>query len=134
MVSRRARILLGVLGEGHKGALLKLAKGLSEAGFEVIYTDMKDPQALAAAAVQESVDHVGITVLDGGALEPVMELPAMLKKTGGRMGVSAGGFLGQEDARRLREAGFMEVFPQGTTFDELIEWSREKVMPAGPEI
>jgi methylmalonyl-CoA mutase C-terminal domain/subunit len=130
MVSRRGRILLGVLGEGRKEALLKLAKGLSEAGFEIIYTDLKEPRAIAAAAVQESADHIGLTVLDGAGCDEAIGLPALLKEAGGEgVGVSIGGFLSMEDALRLKAAGFMEVFPQGTTFDELVEWSRRMIVP-----
>lgn len=130
MVSRRGRILLGVLGEGHKEALLKLAKGLSEAGFEIIYTDLKDPRAIAAAAVQESADHVGLTVLEGAGCDEAMRLPSLLREAGCEgVGVSVGGFLSGEDAGRLKAAGFMEVFPLGTTFEDLVEWSRRMIAP-----
>jgi methylmalonyl-CoA mutase C-terminal domain/subunit len=58
MAERKIRILLGRLGEGYKEALLNLAKGLGDAGFEVIYTELQDPDAIVSSAMQESVDHI----------------------------------------------------------------------------
>jgi len=66
---RKIRILLGKLGEGHKEAQLALARNFSEAGFEVIYTELKEPKAIIRSALQESVDHIGITVLPGADIK-----------------------------------------------------------------
>lgn len=57
MPLRRVRILLGKIGEGHKETQLNLAKRFGEAGFEVIYTDLQEPEAIVRSAIQESVDH-----------------------------------------------------------------------------
>jgi methylmalonyl-CoA mutase C-terminal domain/subunit len=57
MSERKIRILLGKLGQGHKEAQLALARSFSEAGFEVIYTELQEPEAIIRSALQESVDH-----------------------------------------------------------------------------
>ena len=53
MAERKIRILLGRLGEGHKEALLNLAKSLGDAGFEVIYTELQEPEALVKSAAEQ---------------------------------------------------------------------------------
>ncbi|NCO61314.1 MAG: methylmalonyl-CoA mutase [Deltaproteobacteria bacterium CG_4_8_14_3_um_filter_51_11] len=132
MASRRGRIVLGVFGEGHKEAVLKLAKGLSEAGFEVVYTDLTEPHAIVASALQECADHIGITMLQGSNFNQVAEILRLLKKEGADgIGISAGGFLSEADASKLKTMGVMEVFSPGTTFDELIDWSQKNVLPVG---
>jgi methylmalonyl-CoA mutase cobalamin-binding domain/chain len=59
MTVRKGRVLLGKLGEGHKEAQLNLAKTLGEAGFEVVFTELQDPESIVNSALQESVDHIG---------------------------------------------------------------------------
>ena len=63
MEERKIRILLGKFGEGHKEAVLALARNFSEVGFEVIFTELQEPDAIVRSAIQESVDHIGITTL-----------------------------------------------------------------------
>jgi methylmalonyl-CoA mutase C-terminal domain/subunit len=123
------RILLGKLGEGHKQALLNLAKSLSEAGFEVIYSELQEPAAIVKSALQESVDHIGITVLPGGEVQALEKILLLLKEEeAGHIRVTAGGTLDDEDLARVMEMGVMAVFPKGTIFAELVEWSRHNIM------
>ncbi len=130
MISRRGRIVLGVFGEGQKESVLKLAKGLSEAGFEVIYTDLTEPQAIVASAIQECADHIGITMLQGACSKQTAEILRLLKEEGAKgIGVSAGGYLNEAEAHELRSMGVMEVFPPGTASEELIDWSRRNILP-----
>ena len=65
MSQGKIRILLGQLGEGHKESSLRLAKYFGDAGFEVVFTDLQSPDAIISSAIQESVDHIGITTLPG---------------------------------------------------------------------
>lgn len=132
MVSRPGRIVLGVFGEGRKEAVLRLAKGLSEAGFEVVYTDLAEPRSIVASALQECADHIGITMLQGSNCNQIAELLGLLENEGADgIGISAGGLLSEADARKLKTMGVMEVFLPGTTFDELIDWSRKNILAAG---
>ncbi len=130
---KQPRILLGKLGEGHKEARLNLAKALSEAGFEVIYTELQDPEALVRSALQECVDHIGITTLPGGRIEAFGEMTGLLKeKKADYISVTAGGFLDDDDIPRVKEMGVIAFFPKGTTFREIVEWARERIRIKAP--
>jgi len=133
MVVRKTRILLGKLGEGHKESLLNLAKSLSEAGYEVIYSELQEPWAIVMSALQESADHIGITVLPGADIEALKKILRFLdKEKAGHISVTVGGFLDDEDLPRIKEMGVMAVFPRGTTFSELVEWARENLKAKHP--
>jgi methylmalonyl-CoA mutase C-terminal domain/subunit len=128
MGSRKVRILLAKLGEGHKEALLNLAKAFSEAGFEVIYTELREPGAIVKSAIQESVDHIGITTLPGADDRDFAVIFEMLaKENAGHITVSAGGYLEEARVPGLLKLGVMAFFPLGTTFDDLIAWGRRHV-------
>lgn len=128
MGGRKIRILLGKLGEGHKEVLLALARNFSEAGFEVIYTELQEPDSIVSSALQESVDHIGITTLPGADIQAFAEITRLLKKQkSDYITVTAGGFLDKNDIPLLKDMGVMEFFPKGTPFEELIEWSKENI-------
>ena len=128
MTLRKGRILLGKLGEGHKEAQLNLAKNLSEAGFEVIYTELQHPESIVNSALQESVDHIGITILPGADIQAFEEILRLLKEREvDHISITAGGFLEDDDIPRIREMGVMEFFPRGTTFEEIVEWSQKNI-------
>jgi methylmalonyl-CoA mutase C-terminal domain/subunit len=128
MVERKIRILLGKLGEGHKEALLALARNFSEAGFEVIYTELQEPDAIVSSAIQESVDHIGVTTLPGADIQAFAEIRRLLRKANSdHITVTAGGFLDENDIPLLRDMGVMEFFPKGTPFEKLVEWSKKNI-------
>ena len=128
MVQRKIRILLGKLGEGHKKSLLSLARDFGEAGFEVIYTELQDPGAIVSSALQESVDHIGITILEGADIYAFDEIRKLLKKENcEHITITAGGVLEENEIPLLKEMGVTKFFPQGTSFDDLIEWSGKNI-------
>lgn len=130
MTVRKGRVLLGKLGEGHKEAQLNLAKNLGEAGFEVIYTELQDPDSIVNSALQESVDHIGITTLPGADIMAFEKIIGLLKKQeAGHISVTAGGFLDDEDITRIRQMGVMAFFPRGTSFETIVEWSLDNIKP-----
>ncbi|RJR20095.1 MAG: hypothetical protein C4582_09650 [Desulfobacteraceae bacterium] len=134
MVSHRARILLGVLGEGSKETVLKLAKGLSEAGFEVVYTELKEPAAIMNSAIQESADHIGIAMLHGASAGQIADILRLLEKeNAGSVTVTVGGYLEENEARKIKSMGIKEVFPAGTKVESLIEWSKKNIVPLDPD-
>lgn len=121
----KVRILMAKLGEGYEPAILKLGSAFSEAGFEVIYTTIQDPRAIVAAAIQESADHIGITTLPGARIEDFEKLFELVAKENlSHIKVTAGGFGEAEDILRLKEMGVVAFFPKGTTYAELITWSK----------
>jgi methylmalonyl-CoA mutase, C-terminal domain len=130
MSDRKVRILMARLGEGYETATMKLARVFSEAGFEVIYTELQEPQAIVLSAIQESVDHIGITILpqaDIASLAKLFESLASAEATDIR--VTAGGFVEDSDIPKLKAMGVVELFPKGTSYGELIEWSKTHIKP-----
>jgi len=128
MEERKIRILLGKFGEGHKETVLALARNFSEVGFEVIFTELQEPDAIVRSAIQESVDHIGITTLPGTDIQAFAEIKRLLKKENSDyITVTAGGFLDEKEIPLIKEMGVMEFFPKGTSFEELIEWSKENI-------
>jgi methylmalonyl-CoA mutase C-terminal domain/subunit len=123
MHARNIRILLAKLGLGHDNILLNLAKGLGEAGFEVIYTELEAPEAIVSAAIQESVDLIGITTLPGVKLSDIQKIIKRLEEEESEnIIVTAGGVMDEEDIPQLLNIGIQAFFPKGTTYDELITW------------
>jgi len=128
MSERKVRILLAKLGEGHKETSQSLAHNFSEAGFEVIYTELQQPEAIVSAAVQESVDHIGVTLLPGADIQAFTEIKRLLvKENSDHITITAGGFLDKSEIALLKDMGVMEFFPKGTPFDDLIEWSKKHI-------
>lgn len=125
MSKKKIRILMAKFGEGYEVSLMKLARAFSEAGFEVIYTQIQAPEAIVTAAIQESVDHIGITTLPGVRIEDFARTIELLgKENMSHVRVTAGGFLDEGDILRIKEMGVVEFFPLGTSYGELIEWSQ----------
>lgn len=130
MARRKVRILLGRLGEGYKESLLNLAMAFGDAGFEVIFTELQDPEAIVNSAAQESVDHIGITTLPGADLQAFEHIKNLLRREGmDDVTITAGGFLEEGEIRRIKDMGVAEFFPRGTSFRELIEWAKRNVQP-----
>jgi len=129
MNERKIRILLGKLGEGHEEAQLSLARSFSEAGFEVIYTELQEPEAILRAALQESVDHIGITLLPGADIKVFAQIQRLLEESGASITLTAGGILDEPEIASLTGMGVMKFFPKGTSFGELIEWSKKNITP-----
>ncbi len=118
------------IGEGYEIGVMKLARAFSEAGFEVIYTELQDPRAIVASAIQESVDHIGITILPDAKFELFSEIFALLRaEESSDIRITAGGFINDEDALRLKAMGIAEVFSKGATNEELIAWAKENIKP-----
>jgi methylmalonyl-CoA mutase, C-terminal domain len=130
MSERRVRILMAKFGEGFESAVMRLARAFSEAGFEVIYTELQDPAAIVASAIQESVDHIGITTLPGADINDFQSIFRLLdQEEVSNIRITAGGFLEENDVPRLKELGVVEFFPKGTTYEELIEWASTHIKP-----
>lgn len=120
---RKLRILLAKFGDGHEQAMLKLARSCSEAGFEVIYTQVQEPEAIVASAIQESVDHIGITTLPGATLKSFQRLFDLLKKEGVTdVRVTAGGIFPDEDIEKIRAMGLLDFYPRNVIYNKIVQW------------
>jgi methylmalonyl-CoA mutase C-terminal domain/subunit len=132
MAERKVRILLGKLGEGHKDALQSLARNFSEAGLEVIYTELQEPEEIVRSALQESADHIGITTLPGADIQAFAEIKrTLIEEKSDHITITAGGFLDKSEIASLKDMGVMEFFPKGTPFEDLVQWAKKNIKPTG---
>jgi len=119
----RPRILLAKPGlDGHDRGIKLIARALRDAGFEIIYTGLRQrPDAIAATAISEDVDLVGLSVLSGAHLGLAAKTLAALAERGGQdIEVVIGGTIPAGDAAKLREMGIADVFPTGTSLDDVV--------------
>ena len=135
MSVRPIKVLIAKPGlDGHDRGAKVLARGLRDEGFEVVYTGLRQtPEMVAAAALQEDVDVVGLSILSGAHLTLLPRICDLLRERGlGDVLVTAGGIIPDDDVPRLREAGVAAVFGPGTTIGEVATFLRENVRPRDP--
>jgi methylmalonyl-CoA mutase C-terminal domain/subunit len=126
----RIRILMAKLGDGYEAAMTNLAVAFRDAGYEVVYTNIQRPEAIVASAIQENVNHIGITTLPGADIEDLGRVVELLKKEDlSHIRVSAGGYLDHKKIPQIQEMGVVEFFPLGTSIAELIKWARDNIKP-----
>jgi len=129
---RKIRILVAKPGlDGHDRGAKVVARALSDAGYEVVYTGLhQTPEMIAAAAVQESVDAVGLSIMSGAHMTL---FPAVMEALRGRGAtdilVFGGGIVPDEDVAALKAAGVSEIFKPGTSTDEIVRWVEENIRP-----
>ena len=125
MSERRLRILIAKPGlDGHDRGAKVVARALRDAGYEVIYTGLRQtPEQIAAAAVQEDVDAVGLSILSGAHNALLPEVTRLLKEQGaGDILVFAGGIIPEQDIPGLKGAGIDEIFLPGTSTKAIVEY------------
>jgi methylmalonyl-CoA mutase C-terminal domain/subunit len=126
------RILIAKPGlDGHDRGAKVVARALRDAGFEVIYTGLhQTPEMIAAAAVQEDVDAVGLSIMSGAHNTLFPAVVDELKKRGADdVVVFGGGIIPESDFERLKAAGITGVFTPGTTLEAIILWVKANVRP-----
>jgi (2R)-ethylmalonyl-CoA mutase len=112
-IGRPIRILIGKPGlDGHSNAAEQLALRARDAGIEVVYEGIRlSPEQIARAAVEESVDLVGVSILSGSHMEIVPRLQALLKEEGIEdVPLVVGGIITPDDARALEAMGVAKVY------------------------
>ena len=125
MPSSRPRILVAKPGlDGHDRGIKVVARALRDAGMEVIYTGLhQTPEQIAAAAIQEDVDAVGLSCLSGAHMTLFPRVVELLKEQGGEnILVFGGGIVPESDIPPLTEAGIAQIFTPGASTKEIIEW------------
>ncbi len=130
--TQKLRILIAKPGlDGHDRGAKVVARALRDAGFEVVYTGLhQTPEMIAAAAVQEDVDAVGLSIMSGAHNTLCPAVVEELKKRGADdIVVFGGGIIPDADFDRLKAAGVRGVFTPGTSLEAIIEWVRENVRP-----
>src|SRR5256884_7039688 len=130
--SRRIRVLVAKPGlDGHDRGAKVIARALRDAGMEVIYTGLRQtPEMIAAAALQEDVDAVGVSILSGAHNTLCPRIISLLRDQGMKDTLLIlGGIVPQEDIVRLKEQGIAEVFLPGTSTEDIVTFLRENVRP-----
>lgn len=130
MAERKLRILIAKPGlDGHDRGAKVVARALRDAGFEVIYSGLRQtPEQIAAAAIQEDVDAVGLSILSGAHNSLLPEVTRLLREQdGGDILVFAGGIIPERDIAGLKAAGVDAIFLPGTTTNSIVEYLRGRV-------
>jgi methylmalonyl-CoA mutase C-terminal domain/subunit len=133
---RPIRVLVAKPGlDGHDRGAKVVAAALRDAGMEVIYTGLhQTPEMIAAAALQEDVDVVGLSILSGAHMALFPRVVALLQEQGrGDVLVTGGGIIPREDMEALERQGVGRLFGPGTHTSELVDyirsWARDHLRP-----
>jgi methylmalonyl-CoA mutase C-terminal domain/subunit len=117
------RVLVAKPGlDGHDRGAKLVARALRDAGFEVIYTGIRQkPEMIASIAIQEDVDLVGLSILSGAHLGLTRKTIEALRERGaGDIKVVVGGTVPQSDVQPLLDTGAVAVFPTGSAIESLV--------------
>ena len=125
MRNRKIRVLIAKPGlDGHDRGAKVVARGLRDAGMEVIYLGLRlTPEQIAEAAIQEDVDVVGLDCLSGAHMALFPRTVKLIREKGGKdILVIGGGIIPKKDIPKLREAGIAQIFGPGTPLEEIVKF------------
>ena len=116
------RILIAKVGlDGHDRGIKVVARMLRDAGYEVIYTGLfQTPQTVAAAAIDEDVDAIGLSMLSGAHMTLAPLVVEELRQRGSEIPVILGGIVPDHDLAALRAAGINTVLTPGATAVQIV--------------
>jgi methylmalonyl-CoA mutase C-terminal domain/subunit len=129
---RKLRILVAKPGlDGHDRGAKVVARALADAGYEVVYTGLhQTPEMIAAAAVQEAVDAVGLSIMSGAHMTLFPAVIDALKARGAAdVVVFGGGIVPKDDLPKLAEMGVAKIFTPGASTNEIVEWVEKDLRP-----
>ena len=127
---QKIRVLVAKPGlDGHDRGAKILALALRDAGMEVIYTGLRQtPEQIAATAIQEDVDVVGLSCLSGAHLYLFPRVVELLRAQGADdIMVLGGGIIPESDIATLKAQGTQEIFGPGSSTEDIIAYIREHV-------
>lgn len=127
--SSASRVLIGKVGlDGHDRGVKVVARILRDAGFEVIYTGLfQTPDKVAAAAIDEDVDAVGLSMLSGAHMTLAPLVVAKLRALGVDIPVVVGGIIPDRDVVKLQAAGVAGVLTPGASADQVVALVRDVI-------
>ena len=129
-MERKIRILLAKPGlDGHDRGIKVIASAFRDAGFEVIYTGLRQtPEMIAEAAIQEDVDAIGMSILSGAHMTLFPRVLERLREKGAdHILLFGGGIVPKEDIQKLEKMGVGKLFTPGTITTEAIEYVKKAV-------
>ena len=123
---RKIRVLMSKVGlDGHDRGIKIISAYLKEAGMEVIYLGrFQTAENIVSAAVQEDVDVIGLSCLDGEHLPFTPKILGLLKKKNADIPLVIGGVIPKKDAVALKKMGVRGVFTPGSSLNEIMEHIR----------
>ena len=131
---RKIRVLIAKVGlDGHDVGARVVARGLLDAGMEVIYTGLRrTTEEVVRAAIEEDVDWIGVSILSGAHQVLLPKLRELLDEAGANdIRIIAGGIIPQEDIPGLQKDGVAQVFLSGTPISEIVGYiARESATPS----
>ena len=132
MEGRKLRILVAKPGlDGHDRGAKVVARALADAGYEVVYTGLhQTPEMIAAAALQEAVDAVGLSIMSGAHMTLFPAVIDALKQRGaGDVVVFGGGIVPKDDLPKLAAIGVAKIFTPGASTNEIVDWVEKELRP-----
>ena len=126
----KVRVLVAKPGlDGHDRGEKVVARALRDAGFEVIYTGLRQtPEQIAEAALQEDVNVVAMSILSGAHPHLFPKVVNLLREKGmDDVLIIGGGVIPETDIPALKEAGIAEVFTPGTPTSDIVEFIKANV-------
>jgi methylmalonyl-CoA mutase C-terminal domain/subunit len=129
-MDRKLRIMIAKPGlDGHDRGAKIIARALRDAGVEVIYTGLhQTPEMIAAAASQEDVDAIGLSIMSGAHMTLFPAVIDSLKTEGlSDTVLFGGGIIPDDDIPRLKQLGVAEIFTPGASTQTIVDWVRTHV-------
>ena len=129
-MDEKIRVLVAKPGlDGHDRGAKVIARAFRDAGFEVIYTGLRQtPEQVVNAALQEDVDAVGLSVLSGAHMTLCPRIMELMKKEGlADVLVVIGGIIPDQDIPKLKALGVGEIFQPGASLEEIVTYVRKNV-------
>ena len=129
-MAQRFRIVVAKPGlDGHDRGAKVVARALRDAGFEVIYTGLRQtPEQIAEAAIQEDADAVGLSCHSGAHMTLFPRVVEQLRERGaGEVLVFGGGVIPADDIPKLQAAGIEKIFTPGASTGDIAAWLRERL-------
>src|SRR5438309_12110909 len=133
---RPVRIVMAKVGlDGHDRGVKVVARALRDAGYEVIYTGLRQtPEMVVEAALQEDAQVIGLSLHSGAHMTL---FPAVVEELRRRdatdIVVFGGGIIPDEDITELKEQGVAELFTPGTPLSEIVDWLRKRFPENAPD-
>jgi methylmalonyl-CoA mutase, C-terminal domain len=127
-MNERIRVVVAKPGlDGHDRGAKVIARAFRDAGFEVIYTGLRQtPEQIVNAALQEDADVVGLSVLSGAHMTLCPRIMELMKKEGlDEVLVVVGGIIPDQDVPKLKTLGIAEVFQPGASTEDIIAYIRQ---------
>lgn len=131
--TKKLKIIIAKPGlDGHDRGAKVVARALRDAGYEVVYTGIRQtPEMIAETALQEDANMIGLSILSGAHLELFPRIVEELKKRGmDDVVLFAGGIIPDEDREQLNKIGFKGIFGPGASTLDIIDWVKNNAAAA----